>query len=161
MRWRLGCSLSEAHSPRQPGGMCWSWLWVRSLSRADAPSRLPCGSWGSIRSRIFPISTAYLTLTSGPASSCRAACSACSSTPSVANDDPVVIGLDDTIERRCGARIKARGIYLIRSALRTATSSRRVACAGFRSCCCPRFRGRAVLGTAVLHRAGPLGAVLA
>jgi hypothetical protein len=29
----------------------------------------------------------------------------------VANDDPVVIGLDDTIERRWGARIKARGIY--------------------------------------------------
>ena len=26
-------------------------------------------------------------------------------------DDPVVIGLDDTIERRWGARIKARGIY--------------------------------------------------
>jgi hypothetical protein len=29
----------------------------------------------------------------------------------VANDDPVVIGLDDTIERRWGARIQARGIY--------------------------------------------------
>jgi len=29
----------------------------------------------------------------------------------VADDDPVVIGLDDTIERRWGARIKARGIY--------------------------------------------------
>lgn len=29
----------------------------------------------------------------------------------VPNDEPVVIGLDDTIERRWGARIKARGIY--------------------------------------------------
>jgi DDE superfamily endonuclease len=29
----------------------------------------------------------------------------------VPNDDPVVVGLDDTIERRWGARIKARGIY--------------------------------------------------
>jgi hypothetical protein len=29
----------------------------------------------------------------------------------VPNDDPVVIGLDDTIERRWGARIKAHGIY--------------------------------------------------
>ena len=29
----------------------------------------------------------------------------------VSDDDPVVIGLDDTIERRWGARIKARGIY--------------------------------------------------
>ena len=29
----------------------------------------------------------------------------------VPNGDPVVVGLDDTIERRWGARIKARGIY--------------------------------------------------
>jgi DDE superfamily endonuclease len=29
----------------------------------------------------------------------------------VSGDQPVVIGLDDTIERRWGARIKARGIY--------------------------------------------------
>jgi hypothetical protein len=29
----------------------------------------------------------------------------------VLGDNPVVIGLDDTIERRWGARIKARGIY--------------------------------------------------
>jgi hypothetical protein len=29
----------------------------------------------------------------------------------VPGDEPVVIGLDDTIERRWGARIKARGIY--------------------------------------------------
>jgi hypothetical protein len=36
----------------------------------------------------------------------------------------VVIGIDGTIERRWGARIKARGIYEIRCARRTATSSR-------------------------------------
>jgi hypothetical protein len=29
----------------------------------------------------------------------------------VRNGDPVVVGLNDTIERRWGARIKARGIY--------------------------------------------------
>src|SRR6195952_3052280 len=29
----------------------------------------------------------------------------------VSGDQPVVVGLDDTIERRWGARIKARGIY--------------------------------------------------
>jgi hypothetical protein len=29
----------------------------------------------------------------------------------VRNGDPVVVGLDDTIERRWRARIKARGIY--------------------------------------------------
>jgi hypothetical protein len=29
----------------------------------------------------------------------------------VTDDEPVAIGLDDTIERRWGARIKARGIY--------------------------------------------------
>jgi hypothetical protein len=31
--------------------------------------------------------------------------------PFVTDDESVVIGLDDTIERRWGARIKARGIY--------------------------------------------------
>lgn len=45
----------------------------------------------------------------------------------------VVIGIDDTIERRWGARIKARGIYRdpVRSC-RTATSSRPAACGGCR-----------------------------
>ena len=49
------------------------------LVPVGAPSLLPCGSWGSIRSRIFPITTACLTATSGPAAGCLAACSACSS----------------------------------------------------------------------------------
>lgn len=42
----------------------------------------------------------------------------------------VVIGIDDAIEHRWGARINARGIY--RCAHRTATSSRPAACAGCR-----------------------------
>src|SRR3954467_11474788 len=41
---------------------------------------------------------------------------------------PVVIGLDDTIERRWGTKIKTRGIY--RCVPARATLSRRVACAG-------------------------------
>src|SRR3954469_17750114 len=38
------------------------------------------------------------------------ACSSCSSPPLVP-DGPVVVGIDDTIERRWGTRIRARDIY--------------------------------------------------
>ncbi len=58
-----------------------------------------------------------------------------------AHDGPIVIGLDDTIERRWGVKIKARGIYRdpVRSSM--VISSRRAACAGFRPCCSCRSRG--------------------
>ena len=52
---------------------------------------------------------------------------------------PVVMGLDDTIERRWGAKIKARGIY--RGPARSSHGHfvKAVVCDGCRSCCCPRF----------------------
>jgi DDE superfamily endonuclease len=50
----------------------------------------------------------------------------------VTDDEPVLIGLDDTIERRWGARIKHVASTEIRCALRAATSPRRAACAGSR-----------------------------
>jgi len=45
---------------------------------------------------------------------------------------PIACGLDDTIERRRGAKLKAKGIRFaaIRCARATATSSRPVACGG-------------------------------
>ena len=43
---------------------------------------------------------------------------------------PVLLGLDDTIERRRGKRSAPRGSTVIRYAPRTATSSRPAACAG-------------------------------
>ena len=43
---------------------------------------------------------------------------------------PVVLGIDETVERRRGKRIRAKGIY--RDA---------VHCAGSRSCCCRGSRG--------------------
>ena len=58
----------------------------------------------------------------------------------------VVIGIDDTIERRRGAKIKARGIYAIRCAPRRAISSRRVVCAGCRSWSWYRSPGSAGAG---------------
>ena len=52
---------------------------------------------------------------------------------------PVVMAIDETIERRWGARIRARGIYQrCRSAPAMATASRPRACAGSASCCCWR-----------------------
>src|SRR3712207_3975162 len=43
---------------------------------------------------------------------------------------PVLLGLDDTIERRRGKRISAKGIYRAQSAPRRGISSRPAACAG-------------------------------
>ena len=72
-------------------------------------------------------------------------------------DGPVIIGIDETIERRWGAKIKARGIYrdpvrssrghfvLAALAPRALATDRLrrwpAACAGFRSCCSPRSLG--------------------
>ena len=49
--------------------------------------------------------------------------------------EPIIIGLDDTIERHWDAKIRARGIYRDPCAPATAISSRPVACAGSASCC--------------------------
>ena len=73
-------------------------------------------------------------------------------------DGPVIIGIDETIERRWGPKIKARGIYrdpvrssrghfVPRGAWRRAPSATDrpcrwpAACAGFRSCCSHRSLG--------------------
>ena len=58
----------------------------------------------------------------------------------------VVIGLDDTIERRWGAKIAGRGIYRdpVRSSM--AISSRPAACAGCRPCCWTDATGTASVG---------------
>ena len=46
-------------------------------------------------------------------------------------DGPLVVGIDETLERRRGKKIRARGIYrYLRSAPTAATSSRRVLYAG-------------------------------
>jgi hypothetical protein len=49
----------------------------------------------------------------------------------LAPSGPLVLGLDDTLERRRGARIKAKGIYGTRCAPATATLLKPAACAGF------------------------------
>ena len=53
-------------------------------------------------------------------------------------EGPVIIGLDDTLERRWGAKIKARGIY--RDPVRS-SHGHFVKASGFRSCCCLRSPG--------------------
>src|SRR4051812_2521752 len=58
----------------------------------------------------------------------------------------VVIGIDDTIERRWGAKIKARASTAIRCAPPTAISLRRVVCAGCRSWSWCRSPGSAGAG---------------
>jgi DDE superfamily endonuclease len=70
---------------------------------------------------------------------------------------PVVLGIDDTIERRRGKRIAAEGIYgdLVRS-----SHGHFVKASGLRYAAGPDTLGRAGLGAAVPDRARPLGAVL-
>lgn len=62
-------------------------------------------------------------------------------------EGPVVVGSDDSIERRWGAKIKARGISRDPPcAPATVTSSKPAACAGSASCCSRPCRGRAASG---------------
>lgn len=49
---------------------------------------------------------------------------------SLVPNGPIVIGMDDTIERRWGPKIAARGFIAIRCAPVTVTSSKPAACAG-------------------------------
>jgi hypothetical protein len=77
----------------------------------------------------------------------------------VSGNQPVVIGLDDTIERRWGARIKARGIY--RDPVRS-SHGHFVKASGLRWLSLMLLpEGRTVLGLAVSYCPGPLGALLA
>ena len=73
--------------------------------------------------------------------------------------DTVVIAIDDTIERRWGAKIKARGIYpRPRAPRRMATSSKPVVCAGYLWRWCCRFLSRNErCGLAIPDRAGAVG----
>jgi hypothetical protein len=59
-------------------------------------------------------------------------------------DATVIIGIDDTIERRWGHKIRARGISIVtRSAPPRGTSSRPAACAGYPLNCWSTFPGQA------------------
>ena len=75
-------------------------------------------------------------------------------------DGPVVVGLDDTIERRWGARIAARGIYRdpVRSSRGHFAQGQRPALA-LRHAARPCPLGRVRLGPALPDRAGALRAV--
>ena len=55
---------------------------------------------------------------------------------------PVIIGLDETLERRWGAKISARGIYRDPVRSSQATSSRRAGCDGSASCSYPTLPGQ-------------------
>ena len=59
---------------------------------------------------------------------------------------PVVIGLDDTLERRWAPRSRRAASTAIRYALQTATSSKPAVSDGCRSCCCRRSHGPVASG---------------
>ena len=78
-----------------------------------------------------------------------------------APDGPVVLALDDTIERRRGKRIAAKGIY--RDPVRS-SDSHFIKASGLRwtslMLLAPRPLGRTGLGAAIPHRPGPFRACL-
>jgi hypothetical protein len=78
-----------------------------------------------------------------------------------ASRGPVVLALDDTIERRWGRRIRARGIYRdpVRSSDAHFTQGKRPAL-DEPDAARPRLVGRAGLGVAVSHRACAIRTVL-
>ena len=69
-----------------------------------------CASPASTRSPASRITTGSSTVIGGRAAESPVAYSTCWSSRFVPNG-PVIIGLDDTLERRWGAKIQARGIY--------------------------------------------------
>jgi hypothetical protein len=75
--------------------------------------------------------------------------------PFVPSGDPVVTGLDDTIERRWGGRSKHVASIETRSVLRTVTSLRRAAALALAHAAARDSLGRAVLGTPVLTVLAP------
>src|SRR3954447_19815858 len=105
-----GCSRSGPASPRRCGSTCWSWSWARCWHRASAPSPPPCASWAWTRSSNF---TRYHPVLNRARWSSRAAARRLLGliVTTLLGDGPVVIGFDDTVERRWGPRIAARGIY--------------------------------------------------
>lgn len=60
-------------------------------------------------------------------------------------EGPIIIGVDDTIERRWGAQITARGFTALPSVPAMVISSRQAACAGSVSWCLFLCRGFKVL----------------
>src|SRR3954468_7731160 len=69
-------------------------------------------------------------------------------------DGPVVVGIDETIERRWGPKISARGIY--RDPVRSSRGHFVKGCAGSASCCWSISRGPGGSGAAVPDGSRPL-----
>ena len=84
---------------------------VPSWRPAGAPSRRRCASWGESAIPTSAPSTASSTEPRGRLARRRGRLLLLLVNAFVPAGAPVVIGLDDTIERRWGAKISARGIY--------------------------------------------------
>ena len=76
-------------------------------------------------------------------------------------DGPLVFGIDETLERRRGPKIKARGVYrdAVRSS-RPATGQGQRPALDFPDVAGPCPLGGTLLGLALSHRAGALGTLL-
>ena len=106
------CSFpSQRCSAAQPGGKprcCWS---ARSWPRVSAPWPRPCGSWAAATSATTPATMRCSIGRCGRPVRRPASCWCCLLQHLDRGDGPLVFGIDETLERRRGAKIKARAVY--------------------------------------------------
>ena len=121
--WPTACARSLPASPPRSGATCWCW-WRGLCWRRDGVLSPALGaSWAWSGRSVSAVDHRVL---SAGRWSARAVAHRLLAVLVAAfgAEGPVVVGIDDTIERRWGTRIEARGIIAIRGASVAATSSR-------------------------------------
>ena len=86
---------------------CWR---GRSSLRVEGPSVPPYARWAWTRRSAFIATTGYSAALAGPLER-RVACSWDCWWRRFASEGPLVVGIDETLERRWGKKIAAKGVY--------------------------------------------------
>ena len=107
----LGSRGSPICSRVRPGRTSWCCSPASSWRRAGEPSRRRCASWGANRDPDFCTFHRILNRAAWSSRAVAGQLLILLVKAFVPSGAPVVIGLDDTIERRWGTKISARGIY--------------------------------------------------
>ena len=110
-RHATSCWRRSRHcSPAASGATRWCWSRARSSRPASAPSAPPCGRWGWSQTRASALPPRPQPGEMVQPRRQLASCSACWWRPS-RPPGRSLFGLDETIERRWGPQIAAKGIY--------------------------------------------------
>ena len=93
-----------------PGAKPNSWPWERSCLPANAPCPPPSTSWGLGSTATSPSITTYSTAPNGRLQLSRALLLLVAGRLG-SSTEPLVFGIDETVERRWGRKIAAKGRY--------------------------------------------------